>query len=672
VTTEIACSGDGGDFKGVGTFCDDVPDPCLPPCGEADAPACEGSCEEGFTCVETPGGFSTAGQNDCTCVPNTGACCYEDYDLAVAGGSNGLRFCTIIDEETCVNSLNGEYLGDNVPCGPETCNPTGACCGFETPMANISGCVILGEQQCLGKLGSYQGDGTTCDPDPCVDLGACCLPNGDCLDGMTLETCDRPALFQGAGTTCDSVTCRPPRGGTTQKGSFLYFSKIEIKWDATGNLIQDTFVDITNDFPQGVNVQAYFINGDIEVPELTDDDPDGPRDFEPGWNTADCRFTLTANQPHFWSAANGSDKCQPFTVLDIDGPGRLDPETDDGSRILRGFIFLFAVDFFTVELENPGTFSAWYPIKWNHLKGDVVIVNYANKTAWEYNAWAFRWYGPPQGCPLPGAANIPGCEPIEPEGSDAPPASLLMDFYASGSTALSGGGETVMVDTDLTVHAVSLDLRQDNCGPILTKVEAEIWNENENKFSGTRRCVCCWDQTMLSNWSRSDAIPNHFMREALGTDKGTARLEGVASIECDYLELCGPTAFDRMWQCGFDSSGVTAGIPSFTEDAAILGLATKFLTYTPSGKKDTAGMNLVGVGAKPAFIIFDLQTGPDSFLSDRSPIERGEGSSEAKGATAQTGATMMIELGQRLPNGETPSPIKDRKARDRGSMRRWR
>ena len=28
-------------------------------------------------------------------------------------------------------------------------------------------------------------------------------------------------------------------------------------------------------------------------------------------------------------------------------------------------------------------------IRWNHLKGDAVIVNYGKHAAWEYGAWAF-------------------------------------------------------------------------------------------------------------------------------------------------------------------------------------------------------------------------------------------------------------------------------------------
>ena len=48
-----------------------------------------------------------------------------------------------------------------------------------------------------------------------------------------------------------------------------------------------------------------------------------------------------------------------------------------GERVLRGMVLAWAVD------------SMGSEIRWNHLKGDAVIVNYAKTAAWEYSAWAF-------------------------------------------------------------------------------------------------------------------------------------------------------------------------------------------------------------------------------------------------------------------------------------------
>lgn len=417
------------------------------------------------------------------------------------------------------------------------------------------------------------------------------------------------------------------RVSTNHKGSLLLFSKVEIKWDAQGKVLQDTIVDITNDYPENVAIQGYFVNGDIELAQVRDSAGTVVQQYEPGWNTADCRFELTGNQPHFWSAAKGSDKCQPFTVLDPDGPGRPDPETMGATRILRGYVLFYAVKY------DPtiGSTGSWVEIRWNHLKGDAALVNYANGSGWEYNAWAFRaTTNVPHGgvLPTPGTLNLDGAE------YDQPYDTLLLDFYGSGSTALTGGGQNVMIDTDLTLNIVSTDLRQDSCGPILTKIEAEIWNEFETKFSGTRRCICCWDQTMLSNWVRSVAIPNHFTRAALRTDKGKARLDGVYSTECDYVELCGPTAVQKRETCGRLEKryGEYVNRLEQSEDTALLGLATKFMTFSPSGESATAGMNLVGMGYQSAVIDTDIMVGPDE-LSDAT--------SRAIGSTrdAKTGTT---------------------------------
>jgi hypothetical protein len=48
----------------------------------------------------------------------------------------------------------------------------------------------------------------------------------------------------------------------TEKGSVLIFSKVELRWDGAGNLIQDTFIDLTNDLGESVQIKLYFINGD--------------------------------------------------------------------------------------------------------------------------------------------------------------------------------------------------------------------------------------------------------------------------------------------------------------------------------------------------------------------------------------------------------------------------
>ncbi len=217
------------------------------------------------------------------------------------------------------------------------------------------------------------------------------------------------------------------RGSVSKKGSLLFWPKVEIKWDVNGRVIQDTFIELTNDFPGYVFVHLFFVNGDGPIdPVLVGNPPITIERGHPGWNNTNMQIVLTANEPTFWSALTGGPKgVSPFTVLDWgDPPGRPDLDSDNpGDRVLRGFIVGWAVN-----LEG-------HEIRWNHLAGAAMIVNYPDATASQHGAWAFQCVDgslPGEECgSTPGLLNMDGRE------FDACPANLLLDFYASGSTALS-------------------------------------------------------------------------------------------------------------------------------------------------------------------------------------------------------------------------------------------
>jgi hypothetical protein len=109
---------------------------------------------------------------------------------------------------------------------------------------------------------------------------------------------------------------------------------------------------------------------------------------------------------------------------------------------------------------------------------------------------------------------------------------------------------------------------------VSTKVHADIWNMNEVKFSGTYRCITCWDQTLLRHYE----IPNHFLVEHLQTDHGKARLDGVAS------------------------PAVCEG----SDAAALLGVTARFLAIDGGVDFATAGTNLQGMGTESAEIHYDV------------------------------------------------------------------
>lgn len=375
----------------------------------------------------------------------------------------------------------------------------------------------------------------------------------------------------------------------TEKGSLLIFSKVELRWDDAGNLQQDTFLQMTNDYPSLVNIQMYFINGDPPLPA------DGAERAHPGWNAVDNKIQLTADQPTYWSALTGlggngpfDPTFSPFTVLDQGfPPGRPDPEVP-GQRMLRGFIIAWAVDGVT---NNQ--------IRWNHLCGNGILVNYLRSTAWEYNTWASAVnpnaaaHGQPVG--VGGIINLNGVE-------YAPAfAQLLFNFQAVGSSAFSGP-RLVISNTDVTLHLVDADLRQETDGPVTTKAHYLVWNMNEGKLSGAFRCITCWDQTLLANYG----IPNHFLLLTLQTDHGKARVDGLASQLCD-LDLHGPGG------PGTPPDGI---LDVISRDAALLGLVSKHLNFDGGASYAAAGTNMFGLGTENAVILYDPEGAPPEQADD--------------------------------------------------------
>ena len=352
----------------------------------------------------------------------------------------------------------------------------------------------------------------------------------------------------------------------TEKGSLLIFPKVEVRWDESGFLLQDTFISLTNDYPGYVDVQMYFVMGD---PETTDDR------FHPGWNCegreywSDVKITLTPNQPTYWSALTGlgmpGPAVSPWTVLDPGTPpGRPDPDFP-GERMLRGYIIAFACDAVTGE-----------EIEWDHLAGNGTLVNYQYGYAWEYNAWAFQ----------SGNAGVTSDGVMNLDGDEYAPCFefLLMNFQAVGSAAYSQEGlSQVISDTDLTLLTLGIDLRQNHDGIICTKADFLVWNQWEAQFSGAHRCVCVWDQQLLSLYDS----PNHFLKEFLQTDQGKARFKGVMSDDnCEYCPGEG------------------------TQDAPLLGVVAKMLVFDGGNNYAAAGSNLFGMGFDDTAVIQFEPEGP--------------------------------------------------------------
>jgi len=351
---------------------------------------------------------------------------------------------------------------------------------------------------------------------------------------------------------------------------------------------------------------------------------------EPGWNWVDVGIALTANQPTYWSVATGlPGGVSPFTILDP-GPPPGRPALDGtNERVLRGFVIAWAVNVFGEE------------IRWNHLKGDAVIVNYARGTAWEYTTYAFQAVNPAlangAATGTPGQLFLNGVE--YDNGFDL----LLLDFYATGSQPF-GLNSVFTLESELTLMPIEIDVRQETTGPVTTKASFTIWNQNEIKLTGLDRCVTCWDDTLLGRYG----VPNHFLVENLQTDKGKAHIDGLASQLCtvDYNPGDG-------LPLGADPRDV------ISQAASLLGVVSKQIAFGPNGPHMTAGMNLVGMGTQTGRIRADL--------ADFPPPERPEG--EVGGDLN----VVRVPIKKALPGMGDPQPIplapNDRAtASDKGSL----
>lgn len=414
--------------------------------------------------------------------------------------------------------------------------------------------------------------------------------------------------------TADITVLPPERVDATHKGSLLVFPNVDVKWDqSTGStvLVQDTFLSVTNDYNEDVDVHFLFVNGDDELDAVLAGDP--PMVVErahPGWNKQNWTTTLTQNQTKYFSVMNGQPGGAPgFRGLDNgpEGPGRPDFEGNGLTRTLRGFVLAWAVD------------SDGRELTWNHLSGVATIVDYANVEAWEYLPYAYTTNctdtgEQPMDCTLVDengtcctAEAIPGQLDLDGFQYAVSFSHLLLDFFGSGSTPFGANGITAMLDTDLSLLPMVQDLRQNNFGPISTKATFDIWNQNEDFRSGTHRCLYCWDQFLLSNTA---SLSNNFLVAQLGTDKGKARIIGEFSDVCEAGFCCERTDEACIENYEFANPGVH--VPICSESAPLLGVAAKLIGYSGSASGvGASGTHLRGGGRDiTGQILADLPSEP--------------------------------------------------------------
>jgi hypothetical protein len=226
----------------------------------------------------------------------------------------------------------------------------------------------------------------------------------------------------------DDLRVGPPENiaQATKNGALLVFVKVEVKWDFAGNIVRDTFLELTNDGEVPVGFQLYFVNGEQPADAVVDLGGAIIERAHQGWNFTDQQIVLTQNEPTYWSAHTGLPKgITPFSNLDGGPPlGRPDPDPrNPGGRMVRGFVVGWAVNAEGLE------------IKYNRLAGRAMMVDYAQGTADEYESWSFRCVAPVADLAQPDAT--PGRLLLDGLEYDAAPEKLLTDFFTPGSPALS-------------------------------------------------------------------------------------------------------------------------------------------------------------------------------------------------------------------------------------------
>jgi hypothetical protein len=334
---------------------------------------------------------------------------------------------------------------------------------------------------------------------------------------------------------CSVAGAADNRGYTNQKGSLLMFPKIVV--DTAGGV--DTFVDITNAGDSDVWVTCYWVDG------------------APGWKHPDFHFKLTVRHPAYFRASDG-----------LPGP-------------MGAGVQQFPADPGAGELKCWATTDLGVQVKHNFLKGEAVINDTANGSAWEYAAWAFqcrRAVTTGKRCgDADGTINLNGTD------YDYCPKTLELDFFSSNdklgqSTPLGGA-----LDTDVAFVPCDQDLTQAG-EPVTTKEKYEIWDENEIKRTGLTRCMTCFDEVKLS------AIGTTFRRSVLHTEKGLARIDGVADdTKCCPKEL-DPNGNPVPEKC--------------SQKTALVGVQVKEITRK-GPRVDRAGTAIHGAGTEAGKVTYE-------------------------------------------------------------------
>jgi len=289
---------------------------------------------------------------------------------------------------------------------------------------------------------------------------------------------------------------------TTQKGSLLIWPLITVDQSSTAMYGgEDTFVELSNSSSYPIEVECYYVN---ETKDRVDFD-----------------FNISGKGTVSWD------------VLQHKGDNIAPPPFPTGKGkysgdVYRGELVCFAVDD-GVDTQVP----------WNELTGTAAVeaLKYATATEakeeFKYNAWSF--------C----ARNSSGCAPDDntlAQGTpgdlaltgqntagvyDACPAVNIATFMPNGAKL----GYTKTLANNLSVSGCDQDLTE-NYSIYTTDLSFNIWNANEDSYSGTYICTDSVETVPLSDSNTSLNDSTNFDNTTLRTPDARFEVSGISSGVC--------------------------------------------------------------------------------------------------------------------------------------------
>jgi len=226
------------------------------------------------------------------------------------------------------------------------------------------------------------------------------------------------------------------------------------------------------------------------------------------------------------------------------------PNGDGYGPYLRGLLACWAVDG-----------GAQNQVKWNHLSMTVTVYNAAS--AYEYNAYAFFV---PTGTDLQpvgvaGTLNLNGLEydacPLYQIGQFTPPTVTGAGYNAVFTATTpqtppqpnTNPAFPAISWNRLAIAGCNLNLNQD-WAPVWTKLQFDVWNEEEVKYTGAYECADSWHETDFrpgfnpqNNGVVTPGVPGfvdgmdaagqNFNFTTLASYAARYRVQGVKSPQCD-------------------------------------------------------------------------------------------------------------------------------------------